>query len=113
MPKGGSFPTSEGFEGAAAVSVPQNDVPSTIPLRKGRWTITFGGTGALNNKPGYRFVVTAEDRSRSGHNDRFRIVITGPQGSNFRYDSGDGGRNGGRIDRGGNIVINPADDDED
>jgi T5SS/PEP-CTERM-associated repeat protein/VCBS repeat-containing protein len=79
--------------------------------RNGR-EVTIGGTGVVNDQPGYRFEVTAEDKSSSGGNDRFRIVITGPQGSTFRHDSGDAGRNGTRIDRGGNIVINPANDED-
>ncbi|HZN63815.1 MAG TPA: Ig-like domain-containing protein [Tepidisphaeraceae bacterium] len=80
--------------------------------RSGR-EVKIAGTAVVNDQAGYRFEVTAEDKSSSGSNDRFRIVITGPQGSNFRYDSSDAGRNGTRIDRGGNIMINPADDDED
>ena len=62
---------------------------------------TIGGAASVNGRDGYRFEITAEDKSSSGRNDRFRILITGPDG--FRYDSGSGS-GGDRIDR-GNIVI--------
>jgi T5SS/PEP-CTERM-associated repeat protein len=79
--------------------------------RNGR-EVTFAGTAAVNGTPGYRFEVTAEDKSRSGHNDRFRIRISGPPGSDFSYDSNASSRHVGRIDRGGNVVIEKAEDDE-
>jgi T5SS/PEP-CTERM-associated repeat protein len=83
-------------------------------------TATVAGTATVNGHAGYAFEATAEDRSASGHNDRFRIVITGPAltegGPQFHYDSAADSTTAGRIDRGGNVVIIPSrrgNDDED
>ena len=67
--------------------------------------VTIAGTATVNGLAGYTFEATAEDRSNSGSNDRFRIRITGPRGSNFAYDSQSGSGRSDRIDRGGNITI--------
>jgi T5SS/PEP-CTERM-associated repeat protein/VCBS repeat-containing protein len=61
-------------------------------------TLAVAGAASVNGREGYRFEVTAEDKSRSGSNDRFRIRVSGPDG--FTYDSG----GGDRIAR-GNVVI--------
>jgi hypothetical protein len=57
----------------------------------------------VNGRAGYRFEATVEDKGTSGSNDRFRIKITGPEGSNFSYDSHDRGND--KIDGGGNIAV--------
>ena len=45
-PKNGSLPIGEGYLGLASVSVPQNDLSATMPLAKGKWKVTFGGSGS-------------------------------------------------------------------
>ncbi len=45
-PKNGSFTIGESFEGTASVQVPANDLPQTMPLEKGTWSITLGGSGS-------------------------------------------------------------------
>jgi T5SS/PEP-CTERM-associated repeat protein len=88
----------------AHVSLRSTDI-NLLDINSDGKSAKIGGTAAVNGQGGYTFEATAEDRSASGSNDRFRIKITGPQGSNFRYDSTSGSGNGDRIDRGGNIVI--------
>jgi hypothetical protein len=88
----------------AHVSFRSTDI-SVLDIDSDGKTVTISGTGTVNGQSGYTFEATAEDRSNSGSNDRFRIKITGPQGSNFRYDSTSGSGRSDRIDRGGNIVI--------
>jgi hypothetical protein len=66
---------------------------------------SFFGEGRFNGRAGYEFVVTIEDRSPLGERDIFRIQITGP--NDFRYDSLEHAEEDGRIDRRGNIRIDP------
>ena len=64
-------------------------------------SVRITGSATVNGVAGYRFEATAEDRSPSGKDDRFRIKITGP--GDFSYDSRTGGRSD-RVER-GNIVL--------
>ncbi len=45
MPKNGSFPIGDSVDGTASVQVPANDLPETMPLAKGTWSATLGGSG--------------------------------------------------------------------
>jgi hypothetical protein len=45
-PKNGSFEIGESIEGTASVQVPANDLPQTMPLEKGTWSVTLGGSGS-------------------------------------------------------------------
>jgi len=66
---------------------------------------TLAGAGELNGVAGYTFQLTAIDGTPSGGPDRFRIVITGPNG--VVYDSGAGAPDGSNVSvlGGGSISI--------
>ena len=70
-------------------------------------TVTIAGAASVNGRDGYRFELTAEDRSRSGRDDRIRIRVTGP--GQFSYDSG----GSDRIERGNVIIMRSGHDDND
>jgi VCBS repeat-containing protein len=66
---------------------------------------SFSGVGRLNGRSGYEFTVHLEDNSGPNRGrDKFRIEITG---RGLDYDSLDHAINGGRIDRKGDIRIQP------
>jgi VCBS repeat-containing protein/predicted outer membrane repeat protein len=62
----------------------------------------FRGTATVNGVSGYTFTIYVEDHGAPGRNDKFRIVIAGPQG--FAYDSADFATMGGLLDS-GNINV--------
>jgi len=94
-----------GFEDRMANVLLRSTDVTRFDINANGKTVTIAGTAVVNGRAGYSFEVTAEDRSASGSNDRFRIRITGPEGSNFRYDSNAGSGSSDWIDRGGNITI--------
>ncbi len=66
---------------------------------------SFSGVGRLNGRSGYRFTVFLEDHAGPNRGrDHFRIEIIG---HGLEYNSLDHAINGGRIDRNGDIRIQP------
>jgi hypothetical protein len=67
---------------------------------------SFSGIGVLNGQGDFTFTVHVEDNTRGkGGRDRFRIEILG---LGVDYDSLDHALNGGRIDRKGEIRVQPG-----
>lgn len=82
MPKNGSFPTSEAFEGAASASVPQNDLSGVVPVTPGKWMITFSGSGT--GKATARLQTTSDGKFHGGVLD---LVIHVPTGLRMAFPS--------------------------